>query len=52
LHKSANNQEYTEDYTNRLKDIESELKLKEKAEKLTINEKLKLFILKLREKLR
>jgi hypothetical protein len=51
LNKSPKNQEYTEDYINRLNDLESEFKLKEKTEKLSINEKLKLFIFNLKEKL-
>lgn len=37
LNKSPKNQEYTEDYMNRLNDLENEFKTKEKAGKMSIN---------------
>lgn len=51
LNKSPKNQEYTEDYMNRLNDLENEFKTKEKAGKMSINEKLRFFIINLKVKL-
>jgi hypothetical protein len=48
LNKSPNNQDYTEDFINRMNDLEYDFKRKEKLEKTTINEKLKCFILNLK----
>lgn len=51
LNKSPNNQDYTEDFINRMNDIEHDFKVKEKVEKNSINSKLRDFILNLKEKI-
>lgn len=37
LNKSPNNQDYTEDFINRINDLEHDFKAKEKSEKKTLN---------------
>lgn len=37
LNKSPNNQHYTEDFINRINDLENDFKMKEKSEKKTLN---------------
>ena len=51
LNKSPKHNEYTEDYINRLNEMERDIKVKEKSEKVGILDKMKLFIEKLKERM-